>query len=69
MTAEAAAGLAADFANLASWTLDERQLGDTELLLTGAFGPLTGFLGTADAASVRRGEPLRTAAVAGSRRP
>ena len=52
MTAEAAAGLAVDFANLLSWTLDERQLGDTELLLTGAFGPLTGFIGTADAASV-----------------
>ena len=52
MTAEAAAGLAADFANLPSWTLDERQLGDTELLLTGAFAPLTGFIGAADAASV-----------------
>ncbi len=52
MTAEAAAGLAADFANLPSWTLGERQLGDTELLLLGAFAPLTGFLGTADVASV-----------------
>src|SRR6516165_4756132 len=52
VTAEAAAGLAADFANLPSWTLDERQLGDTELLLTGAFAPLAGFLGTADVASV-----------------
>jgi len=52
VTAEAAAGLAADFATLPSWALDERQLGDTELLLTGAFAPLTGFLGTADVASV-----------------
>jgi sulfate adenylyltransferase len=52
VTAEAAAGLAADFANLPFWTLSERQLGDTELLLTGAFAPLTGFLGTADVASV-----------------
>src|SRR5215472_10410914 len=52
VTAEVAAGLAADFATLPSWTLDERQLGDTELLLTGAFAPLTGFLGTADVASV-----------------
>src|SRR5215467_3428962 len=52
VTAEAAAGLAADFATLPSWTLDERQLGDTELLLTGAFAPLTGFPGTADMASV-----------------
>lgn len=52
MTAEAATGLAADLADLPSWTLDESQLGDTELLLTGAFAPLTGFLGTADVASV-----------------
>jgi sulfate adenylyltransferase len=52
VTAEAAAGLAADFANLPGWTLDERQLGDTELLLLGAFAPLTGFLGNADVASV-----------------
>jgi sulfate adenylyltransferase len=52
VTAEAAAGLAADFATLPSWTLDERQLGDTELLLNGAFAPLTGFIGTADVASV-----------------
>jgi sulfate adenylyltransferase len=52
VTAEAAAGLAADFTNLPSWTLDERQLGDLDLLLAGALAPLTGFLGVADAASV-----------------
>jgi sulfate adenylyltransferase len=52
VTAEAAAGLAADFADLPSWALSESQLGDTELLLTGAFAPLTGFLGAADVASV-----------------
>jgi sulfate adenylyltransferase len=52
VTAEAAAGLAADFADLPAWTLSERQLGDTELLLTGAFAPLTGFLDAADVASV-----------------
>jgi sulfate adenylyltransferase len=52
VTAEAAAGLVADVTNLPSWILDERQLGDLELLLTGAFAPLTGFLGVADAASV-----------------
>ena len=45
MTAEAAAGPAVDITGLPSWTLDERQLGDTELLLMGAFAPLTGFLG------------------------
>jgi sulfate adenylyltransferase len=52
VTAEAAAGLAAEFADLPSWTLSEGQLGDTELLLTGAFAPLAGFLGAADVASV-----------------
>jgi sulfate adenylyltransferase len=49
----AAAGLAVDIAALPAWTLDEGQLGDLELLLSGAFAPLTGFMGTADVASVR----------------
>ncbi|WP_239137414.1 adenylyl-sulfate kinase [Sphaerisporangium rufum] len=35
-----------------SWTPDARELADLELLLGGAFGPLTGFLGSADVASV-----------------
>jgi sulfate adenylyltransferase len=50
--AEVAAGLAADFASLPSWTLNEGQLGDLELLLTGAFAPLTGFMGAAEVSSV-----------------
>lgn len=52
MTAEVAPGLVADHANLPSWTLDENQLADVELLLSGAFAPLTGFMTAADAASV-----------------
>jgi sulfate adenylyltransferase len=52
VTAEAPAGLSADFASLPSLTLDEGQLGDLELLLTGAFAPLTGFMSAADVASV-----------------
>ncbi len=52
MTAEAAAGPTVDITGLPSWTLDEGQLGDLELLLTGAFAPLTGFLGPADVAWV-----------------
>ena len=52
MTAEAAASVAAGFANLPSWTLSEYQLGDLELLLSGAFGPLTGFMDSADVESV-----------------
>jgi sulfate adenylyltransferase len=52
VTAEAVAGLAADFASLPSWTLDEGQLGDTELLLCGAFAPLADFMSARDAASV-----------------
>jgi sulfate adenylyltransferase len=52
VTAEAAAGPAVDITGLPSWTLDEGQLGDLELLLMGAFAPLTGFLGPADVAWV-----------------
>jgi sulfate adenylyltransferase len=52
VTAEAAAGPAQDITGLPSWTLDEGQLGDLELLLMGVFAPLTGFLGAADVARV-----------------
>ncbi|MGE5137736.1 MAG: adenylyl-sulfate kinase [Gemmatimonadota bacterium] len=52
MTAEATAGVAPDIAGLPSWTLDEAQLGDLELLLTGAFAPLGGFLSAAEAQRV-----------------
>ncbi len=44
VTAEAPAGLSADLAGLPSWTLDEGQLGDLELLLSGALPPLRGFM-------------------------
>lgn len=52
VTAGAAAGPVADLASLPVWTLDETQLGDLELLLTGAFEPLAGFMNDVDAASV-----------------
>jgi sulfate adenylyltransferase len=52
VTTEAAAGLPADLAGLPSWTLDDGQLGDLELLLTGAFAPLHGFMTAAEVASV-----------------
>ena len=52
MTAEAASGLVAEFASLPSWTLGESQLADLEMLLSGAFAPLTGFMTAADVASV-----------------
>ena len=52
VTTEAPAGLSAELASLPSVTLDDRQLGDLELLLTGAFAPLTGFMSGADVASV-----------------
>jgi sulfate adenylyltransferase len=48
----AAAGLAADFASLPFLTLDEPALGDLELLVSGAFAPLAGYLGGAEVASV-----------------
>jgi len=52
VTAEAATGLAAGLASLPSWTLDENQLADLEMLLSGAFAPLTGFMTAADVSSV-----------------
>ncbi|WP_308250302.1 adenylyl-sulfate kinase [Sphaerisporangium fuscum] len=43
---------AAEPATVLEWTPDARELADLELLLSGAFTPLTGFLGAADIASV-----------------
>jgi sulfate adenylyltransferase len=42
------ADLKAEAAHLPSWELTHRQVCDLELLLTGAFSPLTGFLARAD---------------------
>jgi sulfate adenylyltransferase len=50
--AEAQAGDSAHLAGLPSLTLDEGQLGDLELLLTGAFAPLRGYLTPVEVASV-----------------
>ncbi len=47
------AELDAEVANLPKWILTPRQLCDIEQLLTGAFSPLTGFLGREDYESVR----------------
>ncbi len=52
MTAEAPAGLSADITGLPAWTLDEGQLGDLELLLSGALPPLHSFMTSAEADSV-----------------
>jgi sulfate adenylyltransferase len=52
VTAEAATGPAAGLTSLPSWTLDENQLADLEMLLSGAFAPLTGFMTAADVSSV-----------------
>ena len=35
-----------------TWTLDDVQIGDLELITSGAFAPLTGFMGMADLAAV-----------------
>ena len=52
VAAEAVTGLAADLASLPSWTLNEGQLADLEMLLSGAFAPLAGFMTAAEVASV-----------------
>jgi len=52
VAAEAVTGLGAGFASLPSWTLDENQLADLEMLLSGTFAPLTGFMTAAEVSSV-----------------
>jgi len=54
VTAEAQADVPVDTAGLGTWTLDETQLGDLELLLSGAFAPLRGFMAAADVDAVGR---------------
>jgi sulfate adenylyltransferase len=51
-TPERAAELKAEAREMPSWSLETRQLADLELLLNGAFSPLTGFMDRADCASV-----------------
>ncbi len=58
MAAEAPAGLSADLAGLPAWTLDEGQLGDLELLLSGALPPLAGFMTSAEVEAVTAGGRL-----------
>ena len=49
--------LPADLADWPAWTPDEEQLGELELITSGAFAPLRGYLGTDDLAAVaERGE-------------
>jgi sulfate adenylyltransferase len=52
VTAEARTDVPADVTGAPSLTLDDAQLGDLELLLSGAFAPLGGFMGEADVAAV-----------------
>ncbi len=52
MTAGAETKRAAADASLPTLTLDTRQLGDLELILSGAFAPLGGFMSQADVAAV-----------------
>ena len=49
--------LPAELANWPAWTPGEEQLGELELITSGAFAPLRGYLGRADLAAVaERGE-------------
>jgi len=58
VTAEAKAERLVDHVSLPSLTLDARQLGDLELILSGAFAPLAGFMTSADLASVAESATL-----------
>ena len=53
LEAEAASELAARAGDFPEWHLSHRQVCDLELLLSGGFSPLEGFLGEADYESVR----------------
>lgn len=52
VSAESAAKLKIEAGELVSWDLTPRQICDLELLMNGAFNPLTGFLSEADYKSV-----------------
>jgi len=52
VTAEAQTGVPADLMDTPSLALDDAQLGDLELLLSGVFAPLTGFMTVADVTAV-----------------
>ncbi len=58
MTAEAEAVSPAELGSLPSCTLTAGQLGDLELLLSGAYAPLSGFMTDADATAVAAGWQL-----------
>jgi sulfate adenylyltransferase len=54
---DAPRGLPAELATWPAWTPDEQQLGELELITSGVFAPLTGYLTAADLAAVSaRGE-------------
>lgn len=52
MTAEAQTDVPGDLTGVPSLVLDDAQLGDLELILSGAFAPLSGFMCAADATAV-----------------
>ncbi len=52
MTAGAGVDAAVDHTSVPTLTLDARQLGDLELILSGAFAPLRGFMTQADVSAV-----------------
>src|SRR5690242_7004170 len=52
VSAEAEAVTPAELSSLPTCTLSPAQLGDLELLLSGAFAPLTGFMTVTDTAAV-----------------
>lgn len=52
LNADASAALKNEAKSLPSWTLNDRQICDLEMILNGGFSPLTGFLNESDYNSV-----------------
>jgi len=52
LDADASAALKKEAKSLPSWTLNDRQICDLEMILDGSFSPLNGFLNEADYNSV-----------------
>jgi sulfate adenylyltransferase len=63
VTEERISELKQDFVHLQSWTLNDRQICDLEMIMSGGFSPLIGFLGQKDYDAVCTGMRLQNNAL------